>query len=153
MNGPAHRGFTIPELLLSLAIVGVLMGIAVPSYSKYVERARITQAIVDIVALNAQIKAYVLDNRDYPNTLAQIGAGGKLDPWGRPYAYLVFRTPADRGRARKDKNLVPINSDYDLYSVGKDGVTVAPLLAQQSRDDVIRANDGGFVGLASDYTN
>src|SRR5437870_13538373 len=103
MNGPANRGYTIPELLLALAIMGVLTGVAVPSYSKYVERTRVAQAVIDIVAINAQIKGYYLDNHDYPNTLAQIGAGGKLDPWGRPYAYLAFRTPADRGHARKDK--------------------------------------------------
>jgi general secretion pathway protein G len=46
---------------------------------------------------------------------------------------------------------VPINSDYDLYSVGKDGVSSGPLTAGPSRDDVIRANDGGFFGLARDY--
>lgn len=52
---------------------------------------------------------------------------------------------------RKDRNLVPINSDYDLYSAGHDGATLPPLLAPVSRDDVIRANNGGFIGLASDF--
>jgi general secretion pathway protein G len=52
---------------------------------------------------------------------------------------------------RRDKNLVPINTDFDLYSVGKDGVTVSPLTAAQSRDDVVRANDGTFIGLGEDY--
>jgi general secretion pathway protein G len=52
---------------------------------------------------------------------------------------------------RKDKNLVPINSEYDLYSVGPDGDSVPPLTAQPSRDDIVMANDGKFIGLASDY--
>ncbi len=56
-----------------------------------------------------------------------------------------------RGQVRKDRFLVPINSDYDLYSRGKDGRSVPPLTAQQSRDDIIRANDGGFIGLASEF--
>jgi general secretion pathway protein G len=47
--------------------------------------------------------------------------------------------------------LVPINSTYDLYSMGKDGKTKAPITAQDSRDDIIRANDGLFIGLASDF--
>lgn len=55
------------------------------------------------------------------------------------------------GKPRKDRFLVPINSDYDLYSKGRDGQSVAPLTAQQSHDDVIRANDGAFVGLAVDF--
>jgi general secretion pathway protein G len=55
------------------------------------------------------------------------------------------------GGARKDRRLVPINSDYDLYSVGKDGQSSPPLTAGQSQDDIIRASDGGFVGPASTY--
>jgi general secretion pathway protein G len=35
--------------------------------------------------------------------------------------------------------------------MGKDGKSAGPLTAKQSRDDVLRANDGRFVGLASDY--
>jgi general secretion pathway protein G len=55
------------------------------------------------------------------------------------------------GQARKDRFLVPINSTYDLYSMGPDGRTALPLTASASRDDVIRANDGSYIGLASGY--
>ena len=51
----------------------------------------------------------------------------------------------------KDKSLHPLNSDYDLYSMGKDGASTGPLTAKASRDDVVRANDGRFIGLAKDY--
>ena len=152
MDRRPSPGFTLVEILLAVAIVAVLMFVAAPSYSSYVERTRVNQAIIDIVAIGAQIKAYELDNRDIPDDLSPIGAAGKLDPWGWPYVYSAFRTPKDKGLARKDKNLVPINSDFDLYSVGKDGASSAPLTAKPSRDDVVRANDGAFVGLASDYT-
>lgn len=152
MKRAAERGFTAIEMVIALAIIAVLGLVAVPSYSKYLDRTKVTQAVTDIAALNALIKAYYQDNRDYPNNLAQVGAGSRLDPWGQPYVYHVFRTHADIGTARKDKNLVPINSDYDLYSIGKDHLTRPPLLAPQSRDDVVRANDGAFVGLASAYT-
>jgi general secretion pathway protein G len=52
---------------------------------------------------------------------------------------------------RKDKNLVPINTQYDLYSMGADGQSVPPLTAKASRDDVVMANDGTYIGLASNY--
>jgi general secretion pathway protein G len=52
---------------------------------------------------------------------------------------------------RKDRNLVPINTDFDLYSVGPDGDSQAPLTAAASRDDIVRANDGRFIGKAEDY--
>ena len=49
---------------------------------------------------------------------------------------------------RKDRFLVPINSDFDLYSMGKDRISQIPLTAKASRDDIIRANDGAYIGLA-----
>ena len=76
--------------------------------------------------------------------------GVPTDPWGNPFQYTNLGT-APPGAARKDKFLVPINSDFDLYSMGPDGESVAALTAKPSRDDIIRANDGGFVGLASEY--
>ena len=77
-----------------------------------------------------------------------------LDPWGRPYIY--YRFPESHGQAppsgaRRDRFLVPVNSDYDLYSQGKDGQTSIPFTARASRDDVVRANDGGYIGLASGF--
>ncbi len=54
-------------------------------------------------------------------------------------------------KKRKDKNLVPVNNDFDLYSMGEDGKSVAPFAAKHSRDDIVRANNGNFIGLAEDY--
>ena len=63
------------------------------------------------------------------------------DPWGHAYQYTSHTDGSTRGSWRKDKNIVPINSDFDLYSMGKDGTSVPPLTAQASRDDIVRAND------------
>jgi general secretion pathway protein G len=149
----SRRGFTVIEVLIVLAIIGVLGAIALPKYQDYRERIRVAQAITDIRAANAVLRSYMNDNNAPPPSLAEIGWGGKTDPWGQPYEYLNILGASSSviGKARKNKNLVPINSYYDLYSRGKDGFTSAPLTAGPSRDDVVLANDGGFVGLASDY--
>ncbi|HEU5178041.1 MAG TPA: type II secretion system protein GspG [Burkholderiales bacterium] len=144
-------GFTIVEILIVVAILGTLASIAVPKYTDYRERVRVAQAVADITALSLLINSYQLDARNYPENLASVGNADKLDPWGRPYVYLNLQDPKTKGLARKNKNLVPINSDYDLYSIGKDGDSRVPLTATASRDDVIRANDGRFLGLARDY--
>ena len=145
------RGLTLPELLIALAILAVLALIGLPAYSDYVERARVHQAISDITVLNILIRKYEEDHRSMPPGLGAVGAADKRDPWGRTYLYLRLDGPSSAGTARKNKNLVPINSAFDLYSTGKDGQTKPPLTAKPSRDDVVLANDGGFIGLASDY--
>jgi general secretion pathway protein G len=44
-----------------------------------------------------------------------------------------------------------LNSDFDLYSKGRDRDSKLPLTAEASRDDIVRANNGGFIGLAKNY--
>jgi len=92
----------------------------------------------------------MVDNTFPPPSLAAIDESGKRDPWGSPYQYTNLET-AGIAKARKNKNLVPINSDFDLWSNGKDGLSKLPLTTKVSRDDVILANDGRFIGLASTY--
>jgi len=145
------RGFTFIEVALVIAILAVVATIAVPRYSDYRDRVRTAQAVTDIKEIEANLQSYFTDNRGYPNDLSLIGLAGKLDPWGNPYQYTDLADIKGKGKARKDKNLVPINSDFDLWSMGKDGQSVMPLTAKASRDDVIRAADGRFVGLASDF--
>jgi general secretion pathway protein G len=150
-NTTRPSGFTLVELMISIAILGGLVTLAVPAYQEYREKVRITQAVTDITSIAFKIKAYYLDARVYPDNLATIGEGGKLDPWGRPYEYLNLTAKKGNGGARRDKNLNPLNSDFDLYSRGKNGVSKLPISQKDSLDDVLRANDGRFVDLASKY--
>jgi len=138
--------------MLVVAIIGLLAAIAIPQYTDYQERIKQTQAIEDVGVLQAQIKLYALDTGSMPASLAAVGHGGKLDPWGRPYVYQELVSIHGKGKARKDRRLNPLNSDFDLYSLGKDGVSKPQLTNKESLDDIVRANDGAFVGLASDYS-
>ena len=149
--GGGARGITVLELMLAVAIVGILAAIALPAYERYDERIRTFKAINDIGAIGTQVSKYGFDEGRYPASLADVGAGSMLDPWGNPYQYVNHDDPRTRGRWRKDKNIVPINSDFDVFSMGKDGRSVPPLTAKASRDDIVRANSGRFIGLASDY--
>ncbi len=86
-----------------------------------------------------------IDNGGHQHLLHFVqGAGGGNGGGGGPPCGGV-------GGARKDRFLVPINSDFDIYSMGKDKDTVAPLNPPKSHDDIIRASDGGFYGLAKNF--
>ena len=140
-------GFTLVELLAVLTIIGSLAALGVPATHEAIDRARVVRAIGDIKAISTN-----LDSQDsLPDHLTFFGPV-QLDPWGNPYQYNKFppnrRVPVG---ARRDRFLVPINTSYDLYSMGRDGATSPPLSARKGQDDVIRANDGGFIGLASRY--
>jgi general secretion pathway protein G len=158
-------GFTLIEVMIVLAIIGLLSMIAGSKYIAYIEKVRVASAIASIRAIEVQLDDYVRSEKPLPATLAEIGVDHMLDPWGYPFEYLPFPTTAPGngksggdpkggsyiGSARKDHFLVPLNSDYDLYRVGKDGESRPPLSTPQSADDVIRANDGAYIGLAANY--
>lgn len=150
-SAPPARGFTFVELAIGLLVVAALAGLALPMYSGWKDRVKTKTAQEDIIAIAAVIDSTLADTGSLPETLAAIGRGGKLDPWGNPYQYLPLTTPASKGDARKDHSLVPLNSDYDLYSRGPDGASSPPLTAKASRDDILRANNGRFVGPAAQY--
>lgn len=145
-----RRGLTLIEILFALAILAVLVAIAIPTFIDRRERLKIYDAIADLRTLQAALDMYRTEFGAFPDSLDQAQTGVPRDPWGNPYRYTDLAN-APPGEARKDKNLVPINSDYDLYSVGEDGDSETPLTAKASRDDIIRANDGAYFGVASDY--
>lgn len=143
-------GFSLIELVLVLALAGILGGIAIPAYRGYVDRVRVNRAVTDIGEISLLLYRWEINTGGFPDSLATAGLDGRTDPWGNPYAYLNVAT-ASASDVRKDKNLVPINTDFDLYSRGADGLSSPPLTASQSRDDIVRANNGAFLGRAQDY--
>jgi general secretion pathway protein G len=144
------RGFTLLEMAMTTAVMCLIAAIAVPSYARVLERQRLNQCAMDLRQLALRIEQHRMRTGSIPSSLADLGPPQLQDPWGQNYQFLNF-VSGNPGAIRKDHNLHPLNSEFDLYSLGKDGLSVAPLTAPASRDDVIWARDGAFVGLASDY--
>lgn len=147
------RAFTLLELMAAVAVAGLLAAIAIPSYARIIEKQKIGTAIRDLADLGMAIQRYHTTHFQYPMSLAEVGAGDLRDPWGNAYAYLNFDAdiPGINGQIRRDHNLHPINSNFDLYSSGPDGESRSPLTARPSRDDIVFARDGSFIGIAEDF--
>lgn len=145
----SNAGMTLVELMAVIAVIAILATITLTIYGSFTYKAQVARAAADIATLSSEISTFEMMNERLPTSLAEINRATFKDPWGRPYEYLDVS--ASPGLSRKDGALVPINTDFDLYSKGKDGASTPPLTAMASRDDIVRANDGQFVGLASDY--
>lgn len=146
-----QRGLTLVELALVTAMLGVLLALGFSGWQTWRNKVLTKQAQEMIIAMSTTIDAYVTDTGNLPADLGDVGFGGATDPWGHDYVYLNLSSAKSKGQARKDHSLVPLNSDYDLYSKGPDGESAAPLTAKSSRDDILRANNGRFVGPVSLY--
>lgn len=177
VEGRAKAGFTLVEIMLVVAVVGILAAMALPAYSTVLEVARVTRAIGDIRGVDREVQAHRALKGCLPSSLTDMGYGHLRDPWGSAYVYQVLEIGPSggggggggkggggaascaacngacvgKGQARKDHNLVPVNSDYDFFSLGKDRKSAAAMTAGPSQDDIVRASDGGFIGLARDY--
>ena len=141
------------ELMIVLVIAGLLAAVSVPAYTEYARRAKVSRAVSDISELHIAISRFRNSVADrFPANLGELSVPVPNHPWGQPYVYLnIADDKPTKGQLRKDGKLNPINTDYDLYSVGADGGSQKPLVAKQSRDDIVRANNGDFIGLAEDY--
>ncbi len=146
-----NRAFTVIEIAVAVMIASLVFATAAPAIIKFVDIVKTEEAEEGIEDLIADIDQFLIDNGRLPVDLVEVFGQVPIDPWGNPYQYLNFDNVKGKGKKRKDKNLVPINTDYDFYSMGPDGKSTSPLTASISRDDIIRARDGAYIGVAEDY--
>ncbi len=127
MNRQSSAGFTLIELMVVVAILGILAAVVVPRVMDRPDAARVVKAKQDVRTLENALNLYKLDNYTYPSTDQGIEAlvekpsgmpeaqnwqeGGYIDhlpkdPWGKPYQYL---NPGTHGA-------------LDIYSLGADGM-------------------------------
>ena len=83
------RAFTLIELMITVAIIAILAAIAIPSYSEYVRRGRITEAIGALSGMRVKMEQFFQDNRAYVGACA----GGTVAPKPTDSTNFVFTCP------------------------------------------------------------
>ncbi|WP_336935059.1 pilin [Vibrio cholerae] len=69
-----QKGFTLIELMIVVAVIGVLAAIAVPQYQKYTQKAALATALATATALKTNYEDYVAMSGASPSTASDIGA-------------------------------------------------------------------------------
>ncbi|HEX7329744.1 MAG TPA: type IV pilin protein [Casimicrobiaceae bacterium] len=69
----AERGFSLVELMIALAVLAILAAIVWPSYSAYVQRGRILEAVTRLSEARAKMEQYFLDQRSYVDASGACG--------------------------------------------------------------------------------
>ena len=146
-----RHGFTLIEVLLVVALIGIIGAIVVPTFLNILRQASIRRVISDIEAIGFEIETFEQWQERFPESLDELDGGPYIDRWGNPFRYLPSTAEQWNGQRRRDRFIVPLNSDFDLYSMGPDGESRAPLTARPSWDDIVRANDGLYVGPANEF--
>ncbi len=71
MNATTQKGFTLIELMIVVAIIGILAAIAIPQYQNYVGRANVAAAVQTVSSNKTGLENYVMENGFFPNGTAQ----------------------------------------------------------------------------------
>jgi type IV pilus assembly protein PilE len=85
-----HSGFTLIELMVTVAIIAILAAVALPSYTVYITRSKITEATSNLLAMRTKMEQFFQDNRTY------VGAcvAGTVAPLPTGLKYFNITCPA-----------------------------------------------------------
>ena len=68
-----QKGFTLIELMIVIAILGILMAIAIPAYNDYTIRARVSECVNNLAPLKTGVSEFALSNGRLPSNIASFG--------------------------------------------------------------------------------
>ena len=128
MNGNNFKGFTLVELMITVAIIGVLAGIAVPAYNNYIATSKTGTALANANSLSGFVEAYFYENDNtYPT--GDYIPGGDISL----AALLDWAPSGDKDRYKYSVTVGPCGDITKCYTITVTGVIDTNITASISR--------------------
>ncbi|MDR9454391.1 MAG: pilin [Spiribacter sp.] len=121
-----QSGFTLIELMIVVAIVGILASVAVPAYSDYTVRAKVSEAVAAVAPVKASVADYYYGNGELPGTAEEAGLDTGGDPAGSNYTTDVIDTIVMDANAGAGSIKVTINETLSDEITAGDSIIFTP---------------------------
>lgn len=137
---PAQHGFTLIEVMMAVAIVGILAAVAFPSYRDYITRGQLTEATNGLSTLRAQMERHFQDNRTYATAGAFVTPCASTDATPRTFGPFVVSCPT-----------APTATAFSLQAVGTGSVAGFTFTINQMDVRTTAAAPSGWPTCASKW--
>jgi type IV pilus assembly protein PilA len=79
MMKKVQQGFTLIELMIVVAIIGILAALAIPAYQDYITRAQVTEAIELLSGFKTPVSEFMADKGKWPSTVGSVGSTSSIE--------------------------------------------------------------------------